>query len=274
MLRIRQRYAGTYTFTANATDANGVAVAVTSPLAAIYSYGEEVWTGTPDETLTVTVPVADLPLGVYEVRFTGTAEEKSQEWRIPIEIVGGHYFSLAELRAYGQGELASELTYPDDLLREIRAAVTDDFEELANRSFYPRGAKAHTYGGEQVAFMPRRDVLDVVSVSHDGTDLDITGVATDPIVGAIRHPSRWPEGLLTIRYVHGQASPHPSVKRAVLLLAHIYAVPSAIDPRQTAVINTDIGGYRISVAGKDGTTGIPDVDAAAARYGDNMPAVG
>lgn len=185
----------------------------------------------------------------------------------------GHYFTLAELRATAD-EFDNVTKYPDETLEQKRDEAEEDFEAIAHRAFVPRTATAVVRGGEAYVFLAFRDIRTLVSVTLAGVAVDTTGVVIDPILGGLLHPSVWPAGILTVTYTHGLDAPNAAVKGAVLKLAKIYTKPSAIDPRATAVINTEVGGYRISVAGKDGTTGIPDVDAAAARYGDNTPVVG
>jgi len=189
----------------------------------------------------------------------------------------GHYFTIAELRASAE-ELASATTYPDAVLEAKRDEAEEDFEAIAHRCFFPRTTTIALRGGDEYLFVPGapyRDIRSLTGITRNGVALDIGSVTVDPIVGAFRHAYRWPEGILMATFEYGVASPPARVKAAVMQLAKIYIVPSAIDPRATAVINTEIGGYRISVAdGKTGRTGIPEVDAAARRYGDNTPSVG
>jgi hypothetical protein len=69
---------------------------------------------------------------------------------------------------------------------------------------------------------------------------------------------------------HGyEAVPEP-VRRAGLIYARTLLIRSAMEQsdRATAVF-TDIGGYRLTIAGRDGPTGIPDVDAVLSpdQYG-------
>jgi hypothetical protein len=187
----------------------------------------------------------------------------------------GHYFTVAELRASAR-ELVSTEIYPDADLEVKRDEAEEDFEELAHRAFVERTHESDCYGGEEYVFLPFRDIRAITSVTdEDGVAVDTTGVVIDRIVGGLKHPSEWPDGILHVTFTHGKTVIPAGVKRAVKLLAKIYALPFAIDPRATAVINADAGGYRISVADKEtGRCGIPDVDAAAARYGDHVPRVG
>ena len=195
--------------------------------------------------------------------------------QVPIVSDGGHYFTIAELRAMAP-ELANVTKFPDAMLEVKRQEAEEDFEALAHRAFVPRTDVCRVWGhGGQYLPLNFRDIRSITSGTLAGQAVSIAGVIADTVVGALKHPGTWPEGLYTVTYSHGLDAPPAAVRRAVITLAKIYAIPSAIDPRATAVINSDVGGFRISVGNaKTGATGIPDVDAAARRYGDNTPAVG
>lgn len=185
----------------------------------------------------------------------------------------GHYFTIAELRLTDL-PLENTTKFTDAILEQRRQEAEDDFEEIAHRAFVPRTATVYRRGGDEVLMLPHIDVRSVVSVTMGGVAVDTTGVEVDPTIGGLRHPSSWPTGLLFITYTHGLDAPPAAVKRAVLLLAKEYALPTSIPSRATVLTN-DVGSYRISVADKEkGTTGIPDVDSAAARYGFRLPVVG
>ena len=185
----------------------------------------------------------------------------------------GHYFTIEELRAQSP-ELASVTKFTTELLESKRQEAEEDFEALAHRAFMSRTATYAAHGGAKHLLLPYKDLVSVTGVTLEGAAVDITSVTVDPVLRALVHPGLWPEGVLYATVTYGMAEPPVAVKRAVMLLAKMYALPTSIDPRATAVINSDTGGYRISVATKDGHTGVPDVDAAAARWGDNEPAVG
>ena len=66
---------------------------------------------------------------------------------------------------------------------------------------------------------------------------------------------------------------HPTVITQGFRLAAEKALPSTIPARATS-INTDVGSYRISQADKTGRTGIPEVDAVIAQFGEDKPVTG
>ena len=75
-------------------------------------------------------------------------------------------------------------------------------------------------------------------------------------------------GNVAVLYEHGRRSPEAPVKRAGIRLAKSVLLPSPLtaDERATAVF-TDIGGYRLTLPGRDGPTGLPDVDAVLDQFG-------
>ena len=175
--------------------------------------------------------------------------------QVPIVSDGGHYFTIAELRAMAP-ELANVTKFPDAMLEVKRQEAEEDFEALAHRAFVPRTDVCRVWGhGGQYLPLNFRDIRSITSGTLAGQAVSIAGVIADTVVGALKHPGAWPEGLYTVTYSHGYDAPPAAVRRAV--------------------ITSDVGGFRISVGNaKTGATGIPDVDAAARRYGDNTPAVG
>lgn len=277
MYRIAQKRVGNYTLTATAYDADGASAAITTPVSVtIYRNGAEVATGTPtinSGVLSYDVAVTLLTeLGIYDAIWAGTAGGEAWQWETDFELVSGFYFTIAELRA-SQRELENENLYPDAILEAKRDEAEADFEEIANRAFLPRAQTVTLRGGNEILLLPHHDPRSVVSVVSGGTELDLTGVEVDPLIGGLRHPGVWPSGLLTVSYTYGLDAPNAAVKRAVMMLAKEYAIPSSIPSRATVMTN-EVGSYRISVADKTGKTGLPDVDAAAARYGCHVPVGG
>ena len=68
-------------------------------------------------------------------------------------------------------------------------------------------------------------------------------------------------------------APAGPVAQAAMLLAREYLVRSVLSSRAT-VESTDVGFFRVSVAGRDRPTGIPEVDAVIERFGRSRPLVG
>jgi len=195
----------------------------------------------------------------------------------PVTDGSGHYFTIDEFRA-SQLELEDVTAFPTALLEQKRDEAEEDWEAVARKAFFPRTATITAYPCGKALYLHHRSVRAFTSVKLNGveiaTDTSPADITVDSNIGALVRSTPWADGIYTVTYTHGADSPNAAVKRVVLMLARIYAVPSSIDPRATAVINSDVGGYRISVADSTGRTGIPDIDAAAARYGDRVPQVG
>lgn len=264
MLRIRRRYVGDYTLTARVFGEDDQQATVTDPEATIIGYGEDI-VSTPqlvDGALTVTVPVEDMPLGIYEVRFTGTIDDAPQEWRIPFEIVGDHIVTLAEIRAFDNGAFADSEEFTDDRLRDARlwAEQRIEHERAAGVAFVPRGTKDVLWAdGEAELWLTWPRVRAIRSLTIDDVDIDPDTVQARNM--SIRRTLGF-TGRVEVVYEHGYDHPSQPVKEVALLAAKEYLIRN-LGSRATTE-STDVGFYRLSIAGEGGRTGIPEVDALIA----------
>ena len=131
-----------------------------------------------------------------------------------------------------------------------RQAATETFERNARRSFVQQMGVTETFGGGFV-WLDHNDVAEVLT---PGWSL----VSDCQAVG--------PEGRATIRYRYGLTEVPERVSEAVLRLAAYYLRPSATPERATGEA-TDAGFIRYTLAGRDGATGLPEVDAAIEQFG-------
>jgi len=69
---------------------------------------------------------------------------------------------------------------------------------------------------------------------------------------------------------HGYDFAPAPVATAAMILAREYVFRSALSSRAT-VEATDVGFFRLSVAGPGRPTGVPEVDAAVAEFGRRRP---
>lgn len=262
--------------TAAVTDSAGVAVAG-SPFAA-----GRVSTGVYE----VAVPAAvTATLDTFEVRWSATIIGQPIAPRSGFEVVGGYLFGLADLRALDP-VLADEAKFPLTALADAREAAEERLETLCAVAFRPRGRRAALSGdGQRTLLLPDVEPLRLVSASvarwpgadpqvFDDEDLaDITLLEW----GAAIRQSRgvWPAGErnLSLLYEHGLDAPPEPVRRAALVLARAVLVRSAVPDRATSE-STDTGTIRYSIAGRDGPTGFPEVDAVIEQFGRRTPAVG
>lgn len=280
MERIRRISAGSYSISVRAADADGVLVTPATPaLTVLDGSGATAYTGTPAAALgllSAYVPAADLDLlDTYSCSWSGTVAGATLEWPSTIEIAGGYLFEIADLRA-SDPALADTVKYPGAACRAARTAAEERFEGAARVAFVPRGRRVTLRGdGSYRLELPDNACRRVVSVSIDGTALDAGALAELELRewGALDRPSLWPAGSsIAVYYEHGEDAPPAPVREAAMLLAREYLVRSAISSR-AVVEQTDVGAFRLSVAGRDRPTGIPDVDAVIEAFGRRRPRI-
>jgi len=195
----------------------------------------------------------------------------------PGALDAGHYFTIEELRAE-YPELSSETKYTDAKLAADRDYAEQRFERAARVAFVPREvAEALIGDGRTVLLLSAIvEVGPLTDVSIDGVPLTEPQLAEIVVrrYGAIERADLWPAGAeIVVEYVHGYDEPPEPVKGAVMMLAAERALPSTIPYRATS-LSTDLGNYRISQADKTGRTGIPEVDAVIAQFGEDKPVTG
>lgn len=283
MNRIKKRSVGTYTFTATAEDENGSPLTITAPVTVTIRDGAGTVVVTDVPVISAGKLVYDanaalMPkLDTYQLTWTGVAGGESQSWVTEVELVGGYLFEIADLRAQDRAFTDSN-KYPIEYLRQARNTVETviESEKAANVAFVRRGRRVKVNGGSRSVNglygldLPDFEVAKVYSVKVDGvalTDAQVAAIICDDntIWSA---DTRWPSGKrnVEIHYEHGMERVPPAITRAGLLLAREYLVKSDVPGRATA---TSIGDqwFRITVAGRDGVTGLPDVDAAIEAEG-------
>jgi hypothetical protein len=188
-----------------------------------------------------------------------------------------YYFTIEELRAE-YPELTNATKYTDAKLAADRDYAEARFERAAKVAFVPRSATETLIGRGRTTLL-----LSAIVEVGPLTDVTIDGVAlTEPQLaavvvrkyGALERADLWPDGAeIVVEYVHGYDVPLEPVKGAVMMLAAEKALPSTVPARAT-VLSTDVGSYRLSIADKTGKTGIPEVDAVIAQFGEDKPVTG
>lgn len=282
MERVRKLATGSYLFEVATVDDNGSPVHATAPYTVVVrdGAGVQVATGTPthtDHVLQFTIPAATITkLDTFSFTWTATVNAATTTWTSQAEIVGGYLFEISDLRAQDR-TFVDTVKYPTSVLKEVRNWVEDVIEgpRAANVAFVPRGARATVDGSAREGLtVPNLELRELYSVSVDGTAWTAEQVATITADDAIlwlnpTSPARiWKAGHrnVTVHYAHGYQQPPGAITRAALMLAREYLVKSDVPGRATA---TSIGDqlFRLTIAGRDGVTGLPDVDAAIAQFG-------
>lgn len=217
-------------------------------------------------------------LGTYTIRFSYVLTGVTYRTEVPYTVYGQHLFEIADLRAYAP-ELASAGDYPAGEIRSARDAATDRLERAAQVAFSTRATTVTLDGtGTHHLLLPHTAVTAITGVEIDGEDVaDLTNLSVYPDGRLI-----WTDGTIwtagseniVIDLEHGYDTVPEPVKRAAMLLALEYLVPSALPPRAMSQ-STDLGEFRISIANPDAGryTGIPEVDAVVAEFGMRRPVI-
>ena len=148
--------------------------------------------------------------------------------------------------------------FPDDRLRNARLWAEQRIEHVmaAGVAFVPRAHKETLYAdGEAQLWMeyPRLRVIRTLTVAGVEVDPDTVEVR----VMSIRRDAGF-TGKVEVVYEHGYDYPSQPVKEVALLAAKEYLIRN-LGSRATTE-STDVGFYRLSIAGNNGRTGIPEVD--------------
>lgn len=282
MHQVLKRRAGSYKLTAAAYDIEDQAATVTDPLEAVVrdGGGTEVYSAVPGVvagTLVLAVPFAELPhLDEYSIEWAGKIGGQDEVWSTEFALVGGVILTIAEIRRVDR-TFADETKYPDATLATVRDAIEECAEKNGMCAFRPRGRRVKLSGtGRTRLVLPDMDLREVYSVTVDGTALTTTELAALRMDGNVLwREDGWPGGFAntSVHYAYGYDRVPGPVRRGALALAREYVGPNNLPARATATQVNDLY-YRITVAGRDGATGVPDFDAAIAQFGRERPVNG
>lgn len=174
-----------------------------------------------------------------------------------IEFVSRHYFDIREIREGSDREAFADLG-DDDLSRARRMAV-EVFERNSGRCFIERIGATRVYACDGFVTLAHADVTELIE-APEGYRLVSHCQAAGPATGD-------PASFV---YRYGTGNVPEKVRKAVLMLAEYYAREVAWSAR-TQSISTDEGFMRLSIAGQDGPTGLPEVDAVMDQFGIGRP---
>jgi hypothetical protein len=270
------------TVTVSVSDVFGDVVASGSATASLHGHHT---TGWYDYDLPVAVTGT---LGVYEATAAWTISGATSSVTYPLETVGEYLFDIADLRAFEPTITAND--YDADKVREARDYATDRMQNAAQVAFATRRRVLTLSGDDTTRLMvPDTRITKLNSATIYGEDIGVD-LVDDDLLGSelldveiddeagvlVRTNEVWPRGHnnVVVDYEHGYEQVPGPVRRAAMMLAIEFLVPSALPPRATAQA-TDLGDFRLSLAnpnaGRD--TGIPEVDAVIATYGARRPRV-
>lgn len=221
----------------------------------------------PDDTgiLKFSLPATLDALGVYDVAWT--LPDSSKRYTV-LEVVGSFLFSVADLRAQ-EPKLTDASAYPAAALQALRSAIEERFEQVAGVSFTRRGRRARLNGrGLATTMLPDRLVTRIVSASIDDEALDVDDLVLEQEIGRLEGGT-FSAGTQNVEvvYEHGWWPTPGPVARAGLEFAVEELLASPLEGGRATAVFTELGGYRLSIAGRDGSTGLPAVDAVLQQYG-------
>lgn len=268
----------TTTVTVSVTDANGAVVASGNA------------TNTTTGTYTFALP-AQSQLALLTAAWSATIAGAAVVENDTVEICGGFLFTLAEGRA-ADSSLKGEAKYPTSDLKLKRQEVEEECEWICDRAFVPRYRRVTLNGtgtpdivlpdgaDEVVAGITLRGVRTIRSakvaprvgqtfVALTATELAALVVTSD---GSLRRADGkiWTEGVqnVIIEYEYGSDIVPADLKRAMLarLRSRLNLGKTQIPERAMSFTAPEGGGtYRLSLPDAF-RTGVPDIDAAYARY--------
>ncbi len=177
-----------------------------------------------------------------------------------VEVVPRHYFALEELRAFGDGQDDFD-ALPEEALVEARQAATEVFERNANRSFVTRLGRTKDYGNARLVNLWHGDVRELLTPGYR-----LVSGCQCVDAGCSEPYPRW------VEYTYGTGDVPAQVSRAVLELA-AYMLRPTNRPVGATGESSDAGYIHFTVAGRDGATDIPEVNAAISQFGRAVCAV-
>lgn len=200
-------------------------------------------------------PILTAPNSVkVEWLASGSSETADAEFEMTVEVVSRHYFTLDQLKAYGDDRDDFD-DLDDEVLDMARRAATEVFEQASGRSFVKRIGRTKDYGRGDLLVLAHHDIQEVTTSGYaQASDSQLTrkyGCGPFP---------QW------VEYVYGAEYMPAEVSRAVLELA-AYTLRPSNRPIGATGESTDAGYIHFTTAGRDGATAIPEVNAAIQQFG-------
>jgi hypothetical protein len=199
-------------------------------------------------------------------------------WNVPdgskrttqFEIVGGFYFSIAELR-----DGAKDLTataFPAAKINRVRLEVEQRFEKYCRVAFVPRGRRVSINGtGDGKLELPDLYPRALISLSVSGDPFDAGELADVQLFEtgfAIRGSGTFDWGLknVDVYYEYGYDAPPEPIKAKAIKYARYLLAPHPFDDDRALSRDTGDSVIRYAVA-RNGSTGFPDIDAVLDAFG-------
>jgi hypothetical protein len=213
-------------------------------------------------------------LGLLTVTWAGVFGGVAQSLTSTVEIVGGFFVALAEIRALP--DMNDTGKYPTADLIKARHWFETRFEAHTCMAFVPRAATERLNGRCSTLMLkhwPVREIIAVRSYTSPTVNVAFTvDELADLLVDSSGIVQRYSTGYwpvdVEVDYEHGQAAPPADVKDVALVAIReklIEDVSGSRGNRQFSVATQD-GIVRSSTPDADRPFGIPSVDAVANDY--------
>ena len=211
------------------------------------------------------IPSAAIPplssLGAHVLRWQLTGSDATvREYQTQLEVVGAHLCSLADIRSYNKGAdtdgFDDRVRYPDEVVFDARARATETIEAATGRAFSSRVAYQTVYASSPFVTL---DYPDVHIVEADRGSARLLSDCQALVKGAgYQEP-------VVLKLTYGTTWTPEEVRAATVKLAATYLRPLN-RPEAATGESTDVGYISYTLAGRDGATGIPEVDAVIQRW--------
>lgn len=219
-----------------------------------------------DESGTVAVPAIQPP-ALVRVDWS----EGGIAATMALEVVQAHYCGLAAILAHGAaGDTPADHGAGEAEAWEARARATEVIERNANRRFVPTVVAQRAIADRRPTLLDWPDASGIEATADAQLDLPAPKVYPVGDSACVVSGARG-EGT-TLTYRAGLPGCPAAIAAACEALAASYLTPSRIPDRATGE-STDAGMLHYTIAGVDGATGIPDVDAAIEQFGRKRPDV-
>ncbi len=199
-------------------------------------------------------------LELFTLQWEGTFGGVVQRITSQVEVVGGYYVSLVDIRA--EDALSSTSLFPNAKLAEARQWFEDKAERFCGVSFVPHYQRDLLNGqGSTKLELRRARPRTLLSVKFDGTVQDTTTWDLYEF-GYIVAPSAFPVGANNVEviYEHGFDSPDSDMREAALtaIRARLLGDRSGIPPN---IAQMSVDGMTQTFRAPTRPTGIGEVDA-------------
>lgn len=222
----------------------------------------------------------DLPgqanLDHLDVSWVGTVGGGSVTLTDRVEVVGGYFFGLAEVRG-SDSSLSDPVRYPTAMLAQKRLEVEMECERICGWAFVPRFGR-FTVGGDgtNMLTLPVQKLRTIRSLTtHSWPDSPVvvtplTNITFDSGGMVIRYDGGifpYGTGTVTAEVEYGWDYPPEEIrdKGMFRLRSLVNLTRSGIPDRTSSYTTADGATYRLTLPSR-GSTGIPEVDAVYCRY--------